>query len=43
MELKSVADKFFNKFANCIEQDNGPKQFRIVIEKFIGFRNNNCC
>ena len=25
MELKSVADNFFNKFANCIEQDNGPE------------------
>jgi len=32
VELKSVANNFFDKFANSIEQDNGPKQFRIIID-----------
>jgi len=41
MELKSVADDFFNKFANSVEQDDGPKQFRIIVGYFIGFGNNN--
>jgi len=41
VELKSVADDFFDKFADSIKQDNGPKRFRIVIGYFIGFGNNN--
>lgn len=41
MELKSVANDFFDKFANSIEQDDGPKWFRIVVGRFIGFGNND--
>ena len=41
MELKSIANNFFNKFSYSIEKNNRFKDFRKIVSLLVGFRNDN--
>jgi len=41
MELKTVTNGLLNKLARSIEENNGPKGFRSIIQLFIRFRDDN--
>ena len=41
MELKTVTNDLLDKLARSIEENNGPKGFRSIIQLFIRFWDDN--
>ena len=43
IKLESVANDFFNKFAQGIKQNYQSERLRHIIGRFVGFRDYNGC
>ena len=43
MELKSITDNFFDKFTQCVQQNNRSERLRGIIWQFVWFQNDNSC